>query len=196
MNIQSVCVFCGAQNAVEETHLQLARDLGKAMAERGLSLVYGGGDCGLMGAVANSMLEAKAHVTGVFPESLRYIEKEHQTLDDIIIVDSMHTRKEIMYKKSDIFVILPGGFGTMDELFEILTWKQLQLHTKPIVILNHEGYWDHLAALMEHIIDSGFAKEEVRQFFKVVNSQEELLEYIAEKQASSENSVAESTLVP
>ncbi len=180
MTIRSVCVFCGAQNAVPEDHLELARNLGKEMASRELALVYGGGDCGLMGAVANSMLEEKAWVTGVFPESLRYIEKEHQSLNEIIIVDSMHTRKELMYKKSDVFIVLPGGFGTLDELFEILTWKQLQLHTKPIVIVNHNGYWDHLESLMNNIIDKGFAKEENRKYFQIVNTLEECLSAIDE----------------
>jgi uncharacterized protein (TIGR00730 family) len=124
------------------------------------------------------VLEHKGWVTGVFPENLREIEDEHQALSKIIIVDSMHTRKEIMYRKSDLFVILPGGFGTMDEMFEIITWRQLRLHHKPIIIFNHEGYWDHLDALMEHIISTGFARPETREFYTVLNTLEEVMEYI------------------
>lgn len=175
---KAVCVFCGAQNKVPQIHLDMGKDLGKKLAEKSITLVYGGGDCGIMGAVANATMANGGWVTGVFPESLRNIENEHQNLSEIVIVDTMHTRKELMYKKSDMFVILPGGFGTMDEMFEILTWKQLLLHDKPIVIFNHEHYWDHLIALMNNIIEKGFAKRETLGLFDVVTSLDELVEYI------------------
>ncbi|MFO1242108.1 MAG: TIGR00730 family Rossman fold protein [Rickettsiales bacterium] len=175
---KAVCVFCGAQNAVPQVHLDMGKDLGKRMAEKNISLVYGGGDCGIMGAVANSVMKTGGWVTGVFPESLRNIENEHQSLNEIIIVDTMHTRKELMYRRSDKFVILPGGFGTMDELFEILTWKQLELHNKPIIVFNHEGYWDHLIALMERIISTGFARRETRDLYVVVDNIEDLMNEI------------------
>ncbi len=175
---KSVCVFCGAQNKVPRIHLDMGKELGKRMAKNNISLVYGGGDCGIMGAVANAVMASGGWVTGVFPESLRNIENEHQNLSKIIIVDTMHTRKELMYNKSDMFVILPGGFGTMDEMFEILTWKQLLLHNKPIVIFNHEGYWDHLIALMENIIDKGFAMMGTKELYDVVTSLDELMEYM------------------
>ncbi len=166
---KNICVFCGAQNNVPQSHLDIGRELGEWMGENDMQLVYGGGDCGIMGAVANGVLTKEGRVTGVFPESLKEIEKEHQSLTEIVIVDSMHTRKELMYKRSDAFVILPGGFGTMDEMFEIMTWKQLRLHSDPIFVFNHEGYWDHLVALMENIINTGFAKPETRELYKVVN---------------------------
>ncbi len=175
---KAVCVFCGAQNKVPQIHLDMGKELGKKLAEKEITLVYGGGDCGIMGAVANATMAEGGWVTGVFPESLRNIENEHQNLSEIVIVDTMHTRKELMYKKSDMFVILPGGFGTMDEMFEILTWKQLLMHNKPIVIFNHAGYWDHLIALMNNIIEKGFAMESTLRLFDVVDSLDALVDYI------------------
>jgi len=172
---KTVCVFCGAQNRVPQVHLDMGKEVGKKLAENSISLVYGGGDCGIMGAVANSVMKHGGWVTGIFPESLRNIENEHQGLNKIIIVDTMHTRKELMYMKSDMFIILPGGFGTMDEMFEILTWKQLELHDKPIIIFNHEHYWDHLIALMNNIIDKGFARIETKDLYTVVNTIDELV---------------------
>ncbi len=175
MNAESICVFCGAQNAVPKAHLEMGAKLGETIAKAKRKLVFGGGDCGVMGAVANAAMQANGFVTGVFPRSLRDLEKEHQRISEIIMVDTMHERKFIMYEKSDIFVIMPGGFGTMDELFEILTWKQLKLHDKPIIIFNYLGYWDHLVALMDNIITTGFAREENRLIYSVVNDLDALL---------------------
>lgn len=175
MTIDSVCVFCGAQNAVPQTHLDIGKKFGAELAKSEKKLVYGGGDCGVMGAVANATMDEGGWVTGVFPRSLRNIEAEHDGLSEIVIVDTMHERKQIMYQRSDIFLIFPGGCGTMDEMFEVLTWRQLRLHDKPIVIFNHEGYWDHLVALMENIISNGFARPETREMFTVVDNFEDLL---------------------
>ena len=174
----SVCVFCGASNNVPQKYFEMGNILGKRMAESGIQLVYGGGDCGIMGAVANGVMQNNGAVTGVFPLSLKNIENEHQNLTEIIIVDTMHQRKQIMYQRSDVFVIMPGGFGTMDEMFEILTWKQLQLHDKPIIICNIDGYWDHLVALMNNIVATGFAAPVVATYYQVVDSVEALLEAI------------------
>lgn len=173
---KSLCVFCGAQNAVPKAHLQIGTDLGLAMAKRDIALVYGGGDCGIMGAVANAVLEGKGWVTGVFPRHLQNLEVEHKSLNEIIIVDTMHERKKIMYDRADAFAILPGGCGTLDEMFEIITWRQLHLHEKPVIIFNHLGYWDHLVALLNHMIDTGFARAETRNMFEVVSTLDELLE--------------------
>jgi uncharacterized protein (TIGR00730 family) len=173
---KAVCVFCGASNNVPQIHLDLGREFGKKMAETNIRLVYGGGDCGIMGAVANSVMKNGGKVTGVFPESLKNIENEHQSLTEIIIVETMHQRKELMYQRSNAFVILPGGFGTMDEMFEILTWRQLKLHDKPIIIMNNEGYWDHLVSLMNEIIAKGFAHQESASYFQVVDHLESLME--------------------
>src|ERR1700743_3171547 len=161
-DIKAVCVFCGARNEVPASHLEVGRTFGSMMADKGIRLVYGGGDCGVMGAVANSVLKKKGLVTGVFPRSLKDLESEHASLSEIIMVESMHERKRIMFERSEAIVVLPGGFGTMDEMFEIITWKQLRFHTKPIVILTHQRYWDPLVALMENIFKTGFAREETR----------------------------------
>ena len=170
--MHSICVFCGAQDAVAEVHKEMARQLGVDMARAGKQLVYGGGDCGLMGAVANGCLEAGGAAIGVFPRSLGRIEVEHRGLTKMHMVDTMHERKQIMYDNADVFVILPGGFGTLDEMFEVITWRQIKIHTKQVVIYNHLGYWDHLIALMDNIIETKFAKEINSTFYTVVNTKE------------------------
>jgi uncharacterized protein (TIGR00730 family) len=177
-NKKSVCVFCGASNKVPQKFLDIGAKFGEILAERDVTLVYGGGDCGVMGAVANSTMKSGGHVTGVFPVSLRNIENEHQSLSEIIIVDTMHERKQNMFERSDAFIVFPGGFGTMDEMFEILTWKQLLLHHKPIVIFNYEHYWDPLINLMNNIIDVGFAKPETAGYYNVVDRVEAILEVL------------------
>ncbi len=172
---EAVCVFCGASNNAPKEHLEVGTQFGTALAKKGVRLVYGGGDCGVMGTVANSVLRNNGRVTGVFPRSLKNIESEHASLTEIIMVESMHERKRIMFERSDAIVVLPGGFGTMDEMFEIITWKQLEFHNKPVVIFNHMGYWDPLVALMENIISKGFAKQETRDLYKVVDSVEGIM---------------------
>jgi len=127
-----------------------------------------------MGAVANGSLEAGGKAIGVFPRSLGRIEVEHKGLTTMHMVDTMHERKQIMYDNADVFVILPGGFGTLDEMFEVITWHQIGIHTKKVIIFNHEGYWNHLIALMNNIIETKFAKEINRTFYTVVNTQDEL----------------------
>lgn len=176
--MKSICVFCGAQNAVPQTHLDMAKQLGRDMAKAGKQLVYGGGDCGLMGAVANGVLEEGGKAIGVFPRSLGRIEVEHKGLTTMHMVDSMHERKQIMYDNAETFVILPGGFGTMDEMFEVITWRQIKIHEKSVIIFNHEGYWNDLIKLMDGIISSGFAKPINRTFYTVVNTKEELYELL------------------
>ena len=175
---ESIAVFCGASDDVSEIHLEVGKKLGEEFAEHDIRLVYGGGDCGVMGAIANATMANGGKVTGVFPHSLKNIENEHESLTEIIMVDTMHQRKEIMYQRSKAFVILPGGFGTMDEMFEIITWKQLKLHNKPIILFNHNGYWSHLVSLMDNIIAKGFAKKEVHTFYEVVDDLPSLMEAI------------------
>jgi len=177
-NSKSVCVFCGASNSVPKKFLDIGETFGQILAKKNITLVYGGGDCGVMGAVANSTMKHGGHVTGVFPVSLRNIENEHQSLTEIIIVDTMHERKMGMFERSDAFIVFPGGFGTMDEMFEILTWKQLKLHHKPIVIFNYEHYWDPLINLMKSIIDTGFAQPQTAGYFTVVDRVEAILEVL------------------
>jgi uncharacterized protein (TIGR00730 family) len=175
---KSVCVFCGASNNVDKKFLDIGEEFGKLLAARDINLVYGGGDCGVMGAVANSTMKHGGCAIGVFPRSLRNIENEHQSLTEITIVDTMHERKQNMFERSDAFIVFPGGFGTMDEMFEIITWKQLMLHDKPIVIFNYQGYWDPLIALMKNIIESRFAKAEVATYYHVVDKLEDIIDVL------------------
>ena len=177
-DVKAVCVFCGASNNAPKIHLEVGTKFGEALADHNIRLVYGGGDCGIMGAVANAVLKNKGKVTGVFPMSLKNIESEHASLSEIIMVESMHERKRIMFERCEAIVVLPGGFGTMDEMFEIITWKQLHFHTKPIVIFNHQGYWDPLVTLMESMINQGFARPETRDLYKIVDSIEGVLEAV------------------
>ena len=172
--MNSIAVFCGAQNAVAQEFKDMAAELGRDMANAGKKLVYGGGDCGLMGAVANGVLEGGGKAVGVFPRSLGRIEVEHKGLTTMHMVDSMHERKQIMYDNSDVFVILPGGCGTLDEMFEVITWRQIKIHEKPVVIYNYQGYWNHLVALLEHMVTMAFARPETRDFYTIVNSKDEL----------------------
>lgn len=175
---QSLCVFCGAQNAVDKKFIDMGAAFGEMMAKRNVKLVYGGGDCGLMGSVANAVMKNGGHAKGVFPISLRNIENEHQNLSEIVIVGSMHERKKLMFDLSDAFIVLPGGFGTLDEMFEILTWRQLLLHEKPVVIVNYEGYWNPLIALMDNIIRERFARAEVAGFYTVVEKPEQVFDVL------------------
>ncbi len=177
-DIKAVCVFCGASNNAPKEHMESGAEFGQMLASLNIRLVYGGGDCGVMGAVANAVLKKGGQVTGVFPMSLKNIENEHSSLSEIIMVESMHERKRIMFERSDAIVVLPGGFGTMDEMFEIITWKQLLFHNKPIVIFNHNGYWDSLVVLMENIINKGFARPETRDLYKVVDSLDGIIQAV------------------
>lgn len=172
---KSLCVFCGASNNVPQKFLDVGAKFGELLAQHDITLIYGGGDCGVMGAVANATMQQGGHVTGIFPVSLRNIENEHRSLSEIIIVNTMHERKQLMFERSDAFVIFPGGFGTMDEMFEIITWKQLRIHQKPVVIFNFDAYWDPLVALMHNIIETGFAKPETTSYYQVVDRLEQIL---------------------
>lgn len=171
---KSLCIFCGAQNAVDKQYLEMGAVMGRMLAERDIKMVYGGGDCGVMGAVANACMKSGGHVTGVFPIALRNIENEHENLSEIVIVGNMHERKKLMFDLSEGFVVLPGGFGTLDEMFEILTWRQLQIHEKPVVIVNYGGYWTPLINLMDNIVRTRFARIETASFYQVVDTPEQV----------------------
>ncbi len=173
--IRSLCVFCGARNGRDEKYVNTATAFGKIMAEQGIRLVYGGGDCGIMGAVANAVMHNGGAVTGVFPVGLKSLESEHKSLSEIIIVDSMHERKHLMFQRSDAFITFPGGYGTMDETFEILTWHLLNFHSRPIVIFNQDGYYDAFLGLIDQIIKEGFASKESLNSFTVVTEMEEII---------------------
>jgi uncharacterized protein (TIGR00730 family) len=158
--LRSVCVFCGSQPGVRPEYLEAARALGTSLARRGITTVYGGGHIGMMGAVADAALAAGGKVVGVIPEHLMRPEVAHQKLDELVVVDSMHTRKRKMAERSDAFVVLPGGYGTFEEMFEMVTWLQLQLHAKPVGAVNVAGYFDGLLRFLRHAADEGFIRPE------------------------------------
>jgi uncharacterized protein (TIGR00730 family) len=154
-----VCVFCGASSGRSPLYAEAARAFGATLAGRGLGLVYGGGRVGLMGALADGALAAGGEATGVIPQALVDRELAHPGLNELRVVDSLHERKALMAELSDAFVALPGGFGTLDELMEQLTWSQLGLHAKPVGLLDVDGYWRPLIELSRHVTAEGFVRE-------------------------------------
>lgn len=177
-NIHSVCVFCGASTPHKPLYEAAMRELGDGLAEREMALVYGGGRVGLMGAVAEQVLNAGGRVIGVIPHQLERREVAHLGLTELIVVDSMHERKRIMYDRSDAFACLPGGFGTLDEVMEILTWKQLGIHDKPIVFVNIDGYWDHMRQLLERMTEEGLLKPEYVPLYHFIDDMDQLFAYL------------------
>ncbi|WP_395675565.1 TIGR00730 family Rossman fold protein [Inquilinus sp.] len=180
--LRSLCVYCGSSARVDERYKTAAATLGGLIAARGLQLVYGGGRVGLMGIVADAALGAGAQVVGIIPEHIQALEVEHTGLTELHVVDSMHTRKRMMFDRSDAFVILPGGLGTLDEAFEMLTWRQLKLHEKPIVFVDIDGFWRPFLRLVDHMVAQGFVRPENRELFQVVETVEEVFGAIAAPQ--------------
>ncbi|MBN1207403.1 MAG: TIGR00730 family Rossman fold protein [Myxococcaceae bacterium] len=176
MELRTVCVFCGSRPGARPDFLEAARALGAELARRKLTLVYGGASVGLMGAVADAALAGGGRAVGVLPLSLQQRELGHAGLHELHLVNSMHERKALMAKRSDAFIALPGGFGTFDELFEIITWGQLGLHTKPIGLLDVGGYYQPLLAMLRRAVEDGFVPEAHAQPFAVSASPVELLE--------------------
>nr|WP_185961302.1 TIGR00730 family Rossman fold protein [Telmatospirillum sp. J64-1] len=185
--LRSLCVFCGASTGSDPAHLQAARRLGSAMAARNIRLVYGGGHVGLMGTVADAVLDGGGEVVGIIPEHLVRAEAAYREITELLVVDSMHTRKRAMFDRSDAFCVLPGGLGTMDETFEILTWKQLRLHDKPVILVNQNGYFDPLLGLIDSIIAQGFAHSDVARLYEVVADAEDVLDVAAAGLAASDS---------
>ena len=159
-NFRRICVYCGSSNRVSEPYFAAARAMGTLLAERGIGVVFGGGRTGLMGAVADAALARGGEVFGVIPEKLRALELDHTGLTELFVVDSMHARKTMMAQLSDGFLALPGGFGTLEEIFEVTTWTQLNYHKKPVGLLNAGGYYDCLLAFLQHAHTQGFIREE------------------------------------
>ena len=172
--IRSLCVLCGSREGADTAYRKAAKDLGALIARRGVRLIYGGGAIGLMGVLANSVLSHGGAVVGVIPDFLMKWEVGHAALSDLVITRTMHDRKTRMFEMADGFVVLPGGLGTLDEAFEIITWKQLRLHDKPIVVLDVGGYWGALVALIDRVVASGFASSAVTGLFTVVDSPEKV----------------------
>lgn len=173
--INSICVFCGSSEGRDPAHLAAAETLGEAMARSGIRLVYGGGSIGLMGAVAKSVLRHGGNVTGIIPEFLLRREIMLDGVEDFHIVEDMHTRKRMMFERSDAFVALPGGIGTLEELVEQMTWAQLGRHRKPIVLADVKGFWAPLLHLLQHMTDEAFIRPGYEVKFAVARSGPEIL---------------------
>jgi hypothetical protein len=173
--MNAICVFCGSSSRVAEPYRQAASRLGEAIGAAGMRLVYGGGRIGLMGLLADAALAAGGRVVGVIPEFLRGLEVAHTGLTELRIVPTMHDRKRAMFELADAFVVLPGGFGTLDETIEIVTWRQLGLHDKPVVVVDVGGFWQPLRALITAIVGEGFAHPEHAKLLTIVSSVEDVL---------------------
>lgn len=174
--MENICVYCGSMQGRRPEYAAAARRVGTLLAERGIGIVYGGGSIGLMGILADAALAAGGHVTGIIPEHLSRREIAHADLTELVIVRSMHERKALMEQRSDAFIALPGGLGTLEELFEILTWAQLGLHRKPCGLLNVDGYYDPLISLLDRAVAEGFLRDKHRGLLVVDDDPERLLD--------------------
>ena len=176
--MKRICVYCGSGPGVDPSYTEAARTLGRTMAYDGYGLVYGGGSLGLMGEVARSVLKHDGHVTGIIPEFLSEREKMLRDVHDLVVTEDMHERKRMMFDKSDAFVALPGGIGTLEELVEQLTWSQLGQHTKPIVLANIEGFWRPLLELLAHMRNEAFIRPGLEVGFLVADTADEIVPMI------------------
>jgi uncharacterized protein (TIGR00730 family) len=177
--IGRLCVYCASAGNVDEAYREAARELGARLAAAGIGLVFGGGHVGLMGIVADAVLAGGGHVTGVIPVRLRDRELAHGGLSELIVVDTMHDRKRIMAERADAFAVLPGGLGTLDETFEIVTWRLLRLHDKPIFVVDVAGYWQPLVALFDRIVAHRFAAPIVPNLVEVMPDVAALMDAIS-----------------
>ncbi len=178
--ISALCVYCGSASGRDPAHAAAARALGREMAVRGIRLVYGGGHVGLMGIVADAALEAGGRVTGVIPEALMDTEVGHDCLTELLVVKDMHERKARMAALADGFIALPGGIGTLEELFEVWTWLQLGYHEKPVALLNVQGFYDQLLAFLDNQRDAGFLRAEHRALLVDDRDAARLLDRVAQ----------------
>lgn len=183
--LRAVCVFCGSSSGTAPGPTRMAEALGRSLAERGIDLVYGGASVGLMGAVADAALAAGGRVVGVIPHGLFTREVAHRGLTELHEVGSMHERKALMYDRSDAFVALPGGFGTLDELFEAVTWSQLGLHAKPAALLDVDGFWEPLVAQLDRMVEGGLLRPQNRALLSVHRSASEVLDHLAAAEPST-----------
>lgn len=178
MSIRSIAVFCGSKpgnNPLFEAH---TRELGHLLASENITVIYGGGNKGLMAAVANAALEKNGRVTGIIPQLLTDLEHQHDGLTELIVVNTIHQRKQLLYEKADAAIILPGGYGTLDEVFEMLTWNQLNIHDKKIFFLNSGGFYDHLVAHIKMMQEENFLYEDPGKKITVLDEPSELLKYL------------------
>ena len=181
----SLCVFCGARFGADPATRETAVGLGRLLAASGITLVYGGGGVGLMGLVANAALDGGGRTVGIIPNFPLQREAGHPALTETVVVETMHERKLQMFERSDGFVVLPGGIGTLEEFFEVLSWRTLGLHSKPIVIIDQGGYWAPLAALLRGVVEGGFAEPSHLDHVAFVSELEDVLPAIAAMPASA-----------
>lgn len=190
-SIRSICVYCGSSRGAEAVFEHAAQELGQAIAQAQIALVYGGGNVGLMGTVARAVLAGGGYVSGIIPAFLKTKERMLDEVQDLIITADMHERKRLMFEKSDAFVALPGGIGTLEELIEMMTWAQLGQHNKPILIANIAGFWNPLLDLLAHMQQSGFIRPGLEVHTLVANSVADIIPML---QHSAKQSGAKTTL--
>lgn len=190
--VTRLCVYCGSNVGLDHRYRAAAQELGQCLAKAGIELVFGGGRIGLMGVLADAVLAAGGRVIGIIPERLRDAEAAHRGASELVVTGNMHDRKRLMAERADAFAILPGGIGTLDETFEILSWKQLGLHDKPIYLVDVESYWAALRRLIEHTVDSGFAQPKTRDLLSVVPTVAALLRALIEEPLAALSPAADS----
>lgn len=178
MSIKAIAVFCGSKSGNNPLFEEHTRLLGYMLAEKNISIIYGGGNKGLMAAVANAALEKKGKVIGIIPKVLKDWEHQHDGLTELHIVETMHTRKQLLYDKCDAAIILPGGYGTLDEVFEMLTWNQLSIHNKKIFFLNSNGFYDHLVAHINRMMQEDFLYGNPDEKMTILNDPKEILAFL------------------
>ena len=171
---QAMAIFCGSSPHAKPHLLQAASQCGQMLAERHITLIYGGGSCGMMGHAADGCLRAGGNVTGIYPQHLHTLESPHMQVSELVYTECMHSRKHLMYNRADGFIIMPGGFGTLDEFFEILTWKQLGLHDKPIFLLDIDHYWQHMLEQIAHMMAQEFVRPQHGGLFTVLHDMQSL----------------------
>jgi len=177
--MKSICVYCGSSFGGDPAYREAAAETGRVLAGAGIRIIYGGGKVGLMGALAKAALAAGGEVIGVIPDKLRGLELDHPGLTDLFVVDSMHARKAMMAHMSDAFIALPGGYGTLEEIFEVTTWTQLNYHHKPVGLLNVAGYYDALLTFIAHAVGQGFVRPVHRNLMQADTDAEALLDKLA-----------------
>ena len=185
MKIKSICVFCGSNKGSNQNYTDSAKELGRLLVKNGIELVYGGGNVGLMGVIADSVLENGGKVFGVIPKSLAEKEVAHYELTDLKIVGSMHERKALMAERSDAFIALPGGFGTFEEFFEVVTWTQLGIHSKPCALFNIDHFYDPLIKLVDTAVENKFIRRDNASIVMNSDNAQDLLSQINEWTPSS-----------
>lgn len=173
--MKNICVYCGSSSGTQPAYLEAAKELATEIVASGAGLVYGGASIGIMGAVADGVLGAGGQVTGIIPKALEDLEIAHQSLSELVVVADMHERKFMMAERSDGFIAMPGGFGTLEELFEMLTWSQLGFHAKPVAVLSTGGYYDQLLGFLDHQLTQGFVKSAHRELVIADSSPASLL---------------------